>query len=66
MQGRGTVNRPPRSRLRVLSTKYPLDRIRLLEAVQQRRGDEFLSRTISHALDRLIEEHFPGSLEDAA
>lgn len=66
MQGTGKVDRTPRKKLRVLSTKYPVDRASLLEAVQQRRGDEFLSRTMAHALDRLIEEHFPGSIGEAA
>jgi hypothetical protein len=62
MQSRAKTKNPP---LRVLSTKYPGDRAALLEAVAQRRG-EVLSRTIAHALDRLIEEHFPGSIGEAA
>lgn len=66
MHGNGPVDGTQRSRLRVVSTKYPLDRIALLEAVQRRRGDRFLSGTVAHALDRLIEEHFPGSLGEAA
>lgn len=53
-------------KLQVVSTKYPTDRLALLQAVQQRRGDRFISETVRHALDRLIEEHFPGSLGEAA
>lgn len=60
MDDTGTVDRRARTALRVVSVKYPLDRIKLLEAVQVQRGDEFVSRTVAHALDRLIEEHFPG------
>lgn len=60
------VDRQARKRLRVVSTKYPVERIKLLESIQERRGDEYVSRTVAHALDRLIEEHFPGSIEEAA
>lgn len=66
MQSRGTVDKRRGSRLQVVSTKYPMDRIRLLEAVQQRRGDDFISRTVAHALDSLINAHFPGAIEEAA
>lgn len=66
MQSGGKVDRPARKRLQVVSTKYPTDRIALLEAVRQRRGDDFMSRTVAHALDRLIEEHFPGAIGEAA
>lgn len=60
------VDGKERPRLRVVSTKYPTDRIKLLEAVQERRGDNFMSRTVAHALDKLIEEEFPGALKGAA
>lgn len=66
MQSGAKVDRPARTTLRVISTKYPTDRISLLEAVQKRRGDEFVSRTVAHALDQLIESHFPGSIGEAA
>lgn len=59
------VDKPAR-KTTVVSARYPLDRLKLLEAVQARRGDEFISRTVAHALDRVIEDHFPGSLEPAA
>jgi len=52
--------------LRVVSTKYPVDRIKLLEVVQERRGDDFISRTVAHALDELIEEHLPGAIRRAS
>lgn len=65
MQSRGKAI-AAQSTPRVLSTKYPPDRVALLEAVQARRGDATLSRTICHALDRLINEHFPGAVEEAA
>jgi hypothetical protein len=60
------VDHGARKPLQVVSTKYPLDRLALLEAVRMRRGDDFMSRTVAHALDRLIEEHFPGSIGEAA
>lgn len=63
MQSRGKEVSPP---LRTISAKYPSDRVALLEAVQQRRGDSSISRTIAHAVDRLIEEHFPGAIGEAA
>ena len=39
---------------RVLSCRYPLDRVEQLEAIQARRGDLNLSDTIAVALDRFI------------
>lgn len=35
----------------------------LLAAVQKRRGDRYMSETVEHAVDRLIEKHFPGATE---
>lgn len=66
MNSSATVDRQARKRLRVVSTKYPVEKIKLLEAIQERRGDEYVSRTVAHALDRLIEEYFPGAVEEAA
>lgn len=65
MDDTATVDRAKGAGLQVISTKYPSDRIHLLEAVQKRRGDRFVSETVRHALDRLIEEHFPGATEAA-
>lgn len=60
------VDDAQRQRRKVVSAKYPVDRIRLLQAVQARRGDEYQSQTVEYALDRLIEEHFPGALDRVA
>ena len=46
----------------VVSTRYPATKKKLLEVVKERRGDEHLSDTVAHALDRMIEEHFPSAL----
>jgi hypothetical protein len=61
MNDTATVDRTPGSGLQVVSTKYPADRVHLLEAVQKRRGDKFVSETVRVALDELIERHFPGA-----
>lgn len=67
MHGTAGVNRKASTAPRkVVSAKYPLDRIRLLEAVQARRGDEHLSDTVAEALDDLIERHFPGTVRQAS
>lgn len=66
MQDTATVDGQARKPLKVVSTKYPADRVKLLEAVQERRGDDFISRTVAHALDQLIETHFPGAIREAA
>lgn len=50
----------------MVSAKYPVERIKLLESIQVRRGDPTLSRTVAYALDRLISEYLPGSIEDVA
>lgn len=49
-----------------LSLRYPLRKRKLLESIQADRGDDTLSDTIRFAVDRLIEEHFPGSTGRAA
>lgn len=49
-----------------IAVKYPVERIKLLESIQERRGDEYLSQTFAFALDKLIEEYLPGSLGEAA
>lgn len=66
MEDTSRVDALQKPKRRVVSTKYPLDRIGLLKAVQARRGDQFVSQTVEHALDQLIEKHFPGSVEVAA
>ena len=60
------VRREQRRPPEMISVKYPPDRVQLLKAVRERRCDTFMSDTIRHALDQLIEEHFPGSLEPVA
>lgn len=55
----------PKGELEVVSIKYPRFKVRLLEAVQEKRGDATRSETVRVALDRLIEDHFPGSTEAA-
>lgn len=63
MHGTAKVDQKARKPGRkVVSAKYPVDRLKLLEAVQARRGDQHLSDTISQALDDLIERHFPGTV----
>lgn len=57
------VDRGKETALQVVSTKYPADRVHLLEAVQKRRGDRFVSETVRAALDAFIDEHFPGVLQ---
>lgn len=57
------VNPKPTRRDEPIATRYPVAKRKLLEAIQERRGDRHLSNTISHALDQLIEKHFPGALE---
>jgi hypothetical protein len=66
MDSAARVDRQARRRLKVVSTKYPLEKVKLLEAIQARRGDDYISRTVAYALDQLIEEHFPGAIEEAA
>lgn len=63
MQTTKEVDGKARTAKRVVSTKYPVEKVKLLEAVQARRGDEFPSDTIRAALDEFIEKHFPGSIE---
>lgn len=50
----------------VLSVKYPLEHRALLEAVQERRGDGSLSRTMAAALDAFIELYYPRSIRKDA
>ena len=66
MQHTTKVDRTARKRLRVVSTKYPSERVALLEAVRERRGDDFVSQTVRAALDGIIEKHFPGATQKAA
>jgi len=49
-----------------VGARYPQDRIALLDAVKARRGDKDRAATICHAMDVLIELHFPGALDSAA
>jgi len=62
MNGTAQVDTKASAERRVVSTRYPKDRIKLLEAVQARRGDRNLSDTISDALDEFLESHLPGAL----
>ena len=56
---------PQRSQRLPKSFRYPKDRIKLLEAVAARSGENF-SDTVAAACDALIEEHYPGALKGAA
>lgn len=58
------VNKQHRQRRVPVSTRYPEDRIHLLDSVQKRRGDEDRATTIAHALDRLLADY--GLLDEAA
>ena len=40
--------------------------LKLIEAIQIDRGDAFRSGTLSIAVDRMIEEHYPGALKGAS
>lgn len=51
---------------RTIGVRYPEWKRKLLESVQLKRGDEHLSGTVTYALDRVIEEHFPGAISEAA
>lgn len=62
MKNTQNVNAPASERAETVGTRYPVERIKLLEAVQARRKDATRADTIRHALDRLIDEHFPGSV----
>ena len=66
MKGAPTVDEKASADRRVVSTRYPRDRIKLLEAVQARRRDEHLSDTVAAALDQLIHQYLPGAIDDAA
>ena len=58
------VNNPARKR--PVAVRLPMNKRKLLEAIQADRGDKFLSATITEACDRFIEEHYPGALKGAA
>ncbi len=47
---------------KILCTRYPADRAALVEAIKARRGDQYVSQTVAYALDRMVEDAFPGSL----
>lgn len=66
MDDTATVDRREGQALEVLSAKYPVERKKMLEIIRDRRGERFLSETVRHACDRLIEEYFPGATKDAA
>jgi hypothetical protein len=59
MTENATVSKVP------IGCRYPEDRVDLLDAIAKRRGDPDRAATIRHALDRLIEEHFPGATNGA-
>ena len=46
--------------------RYPDDRVDLLDAIRKRRGDPDRAATIRYALDRLVEEYFPGATTDGS
>ena len=69
MDDTATVNPSARKRSRKdppLSLRYSVRKRKLLESIQAIRGDKSLSDTVEHALDRLLEEHYPGCTIEAA
>ena len=50
----------------VVSTKIAPDTAHLLEAVRERSGDTFVSKTIRRAIHSEIHRHFPGAVKEAA
>jgi hypothetical protein len=57
------VTEPAAARVENVSVgcRYPDDRVSMLDVIRKRRGDADRAATIRYALDRLIEEHFPGA-----
>lgn len=51
-----------------IGTRYPEDRVLLLQSLQKRRGDRHLSDLIAEALDEMLERHrmLPDEMSDAA
>lgn len=55
-----TLGRRPGGRTKhdpVLAARYPMERRKLLEALQHRRGDQHLSDTVVAALDAFLAAH---------
>lgn len=55
-----------RTNLPTVGTRYPPERVKLLDAIGLKRGDKTRSETVSAALDAMIEQHFPGATMDEA
>jgi hypothetical protein len=51
-----TPSKKPQAR-ETISAAIPTWKKRLVESVQERRGDRFISTTLEHALDQLLREH---------
>lgn len=66
MKRNSAVNVNARTAAVPVACRYPEDRIDLLDAISKRRGDPDRATTIRFALDQLVEEHFPGALDNAA
>ena len=55
MHGKPPASKPPVRE--TVSAALPAWKKRLVEAVQMKRGDRFISATVEHALDNLLREH---------
>lgn len=66
MESTATVNADASIPAVPVSCRYPEDRIGLLDAVQKRLRLESRSDLIRHALDKLVEEHFPGATGESS
>lgn len=49
-----------------IGCRYPDDRVSMLDVIRKRRGDADRAATIRYALDRLVEEYFPGATTDGS
>lgn len=61
-----TENATAQVRRITVGCRMPSDHVDLLDAVTKRRGDPDRATTIRIAIERIIEEHFPGSTKEAA
>jgi hypothetical protein len=55
MNGKPRTSKTPQRE--TVSAAIPTWKKRLVEAVQAKRGDRFVSATVEHALDELLREH---------
>lgn len=55
MNGKAGASKTPQRE--TVSAAIPTWKKRLVEAVQAKRGDRFISATVEHAIDSLLREH---------